>query len=306
MVDIERLHYSVYFCREMAEYTIASDDESHYNRIEAYFEPVNSEMATMMVTGLTTNCCIKVLKTGDYLIINGVKYLFTNDYTQLNHESFIDLLNGLEVLDVNFSLDYCRRLVLSSMMSDISIDDASYNVRLLMGLHPFDNLELKSLFVEGYVNTLTIQTVGFMLSTPVLYLTSNIGMKAYMNSQRSKNTQNSKILMRINNSFSANYPINAGNADFSTFVASNDLSNVSFTLVDANMNEIDLLSPMYLSVSIKTGGGDDKLMSLTRGVVGAMNWSEENKNNDSNRRSAELRNYDILSSMNGNILKNLN
>ena len=287
----------------MAEYTIASDNDEHYNRIYAYFEPVNSDMATMMVTGLTTNCCIKVLKDGDYLTVNDVKYQFVNDYTQLNHESFIDLLNDLGVLDISFGLDYCKRIVLSSFGSDIVINDASYNVRLLMGLHPFDELDLESEFMEGYVNSLTIQTVGFMLSTPVLYLTSNIGMKAYMNSQRSKNTQNSKILMRINNSFSANYPINAGNADFSTLVASNDLTNVEFVLVDANMVEIELLSPMYLSVSIKMGISDEKLLTMTKSVVGAMNWGEEMKNNDANKRAAELRNYDLISTMNHETMK---
>ena len=55
------------------EYTIASNDETCYNRIYSYFEQSNTETAVIMVTGLTTNCCIKVLKTGDYLMVNNVK-----------------------------------------------------------------------------------------------------------------------------------------------------------------------------------------------------------------------------------------
>ena len=281
----------------MGEYTIASDDQDHYNRIYAYFEPIASEMATMTVTGLTTNCCIKVLKIGDYIVINGINYQFVDDYTSMNQETFIGLLNDFQMLDIIFSLDNCRRILIKSTTFGVRINDASYNVRLLMGLHPFDELDLFEEYEPGYITTLELGTVGFMLSTPVLYLTSNIGAKAYMNNQRSKSTQNSKILMRINNSFSANYLIIAGNAEFSTYVSSNDLSSVEFTLVDANMMEIELLSPMYLSVSIKKGDVEEKLMTLTKSVAGAMNWAESMKNNDSNRRAAELRSFDTISTL---------
>ena len=57
--------------------------------------------------------------------------------------------------------------------------------------------------------------------------------------------------MRINNSFSANYPIVSGNSDFETIIKSNDLSNVSFFLVDANCVELTLLSPLYLTIHVK-------------------------------------------------------
>ena len=67
------------------EYTIASNDETCYNRIYSYFESVNTETASIMVTGLTTNCCIKVLKIGDYLTVNDVKYEFADDYTQMSY-----------------------------------------------------------------------------------------------------------------------------------------------------------------------------------------------------------------------------
>ena len=279
------------------EYTIASNDETCYNRIYSYFESVNTETASIMVTGLTTNCCIKVLKIGDYLTVNDVKYEFADDYTQMSYEALVDLLNDLNVLGVSFGLDNCRRFVLTSMISGIVINDASYNVRLLMGLHPFNNLDLEEEFVSGYQTRLVIQTVGFMLSTPVLYLTSNLGQKAYLNNQRSGNIQNSRVVMRINNSFSANYPIIAGNAEFQTVVPSGDLSNVEFVLVDANMVQIELLSPMYLSVSIRDGVIDEKLQSMNGVTAGNMVWNEEMKNKDLNTKAAELKNFDVMRSI---------
>ena len=53
--------------------------------------------------------------------------------------------------------------------------------------------------------------------------------------------------MRIYNSFSANLPIVCNNAEFSTMVSSNSLGNVWFKLVDANFEDIRLLSPLYIA-----------------------------------------------------------
>ena len=54
--------------------------------------------------------------------------------------------------------------------------------------------------------------------------------------------------MRVSNSFSSNYPIVNGNAEFVSIVPINSLSNIEFRLVDANMHDIKLLTPMYLSI----------------------------------------------------------
>ena len=54
--------------------------------------------------------------------------------------------------------------------------------------------------------------------------------------------------MRINNSFITDAPIIVNNADFQTIIPSNDLSMLEFKLVDANMQEIELLSPMYITI----------------------------------------------------------
>ena len=60
--------------------------------------------------------------------------------------------------------------------------------------------------------------------------------------------------MRINNSFSANFPIISNNVEFTTYVISNSLSDIWFKLVDANFHSIKLLSPIYISA---TGEGID-------------------------------------------------
>ena len=57
--------------------------------------------------------------------------------------------------------------------------------------------------------------------------------------------------MRINNSYFAKQPIIATNGDYTTTVKCSDLSDVRFTLIDANYHEIKLLNPMYITVQIE-------------------------------------------------------
>ena len=56
--------------------------------------------------------------------------------------------------------------------------------------------------------------------------------------------------MRVSNSFTANYPIINGNAEFASVISSNALSDIEFKLVDANRKQIRLLTPMYLSIQV--------------------------------------------------------
>ena len=92
--------------------------------------------------------------------------------------------------------------------------------------------------------------------TPILYLVSNLGSKCYDNIDN--NYCNHKILMRVSNSFSANYPIINGNAEFQSVVPTNSLSDIEFKLVDANRKPIRLISPMYLSINVDAVENEDE------------------------------------------------
>ena len=96
--------------------------------------------------------------------------------------------------------------------------------------------------IEGAIKT---KSVGFFQSTPILYLVSNVGAQCYQNRNRTYFDQT--IVLIIYNSFSANLPIVCNNAEFSTMVSSNSLGNVWFKLVDANFEDIRLLSPLYIA-----------------------------------------------------------
>jgi hypothetical protein len=128
-------------------------------------------------------------------------------------------------------------------------------MRLLFGLTNVQ-LPLQSLVKtndQQTVYTLLFPDVGMFLSTPVLYLSSNLGSNSYRTCKHESGqiTTSKRILMRINNSFFAKQPIIATNGDYTTVVRCSDLSDARFTLIDANYHEIKLLSPMYLTIQIE-------------------------------------------------------
>ena len=231
----------------LIDYTISSYDYNHYNRIDINLPYPPSRKVLMIVTSLTTKCSIVVIEKDDYIQINGKKYVFNNMYTDLNSETFCMLLNALiKNSNVTASVDETGRILFESD-TFFTINNASYNIIQLCGFYN-EVLPLNSEYTGGTFSILA-QSVGNYLSTPVLYLVSNVGKSSFRNLH--ENISISRIILRINNSFSANYPIIVTNADFEVDIASCDLCNIQLTLVDANMHEIHLLNPIYITIAVK-------------------------------------------------------
>ena len=237
-------------------YTINSTDPEHYNRLHASLDIPNTEYSMFQVAELTTKCSIIILNKEDYFKINDKKYYFTTEYTDLNSESFCEIVDDMIASDGYYcELDTASRIHFFAQ-NPFELSEATYNVKLLFGLHDID-LPLVSKYNENITTPqkqeIAIQSTGYTLSTPVLYLLSNVGAKTFTNklSKNCKVNDSLRTAMRINNSFSANYPIVSGNNDYQTVIKSNDLSNIDFQLVDANLHELALLAPLYLTIFVQ-------------------------------------------------------
>ena len=242
---------------EKFDYTISSTDHTKNSVIYTNLTAPRTEFCKMTITSLTTMANIVVLSKDDYFVLNGVKYCINDDYSEVSASSLTESLNVLlqstyGVTDTQFFYDTCSRIYISST-NELSLTDCSYNLKLLFGLV---NVELPLQSTETTTNgqgttiyTLRFPDVGMFLSTPVLYLASNLGSNSYKNMQ--KTTTSMRILMRITNSFFAKQPISATNGDYTTTVRCSDLSDVRFILMDANYHVIKLLSPMYFTVEIE-------------------------------------------------------
>ena len=239
-------------------------DYEHNNRIYTNLSSPKTEYCKLTITSLTTMANFVVLEKTDYISINGHKYYINDDYSDVNTASLVELLNGLIELqrpsltiDISVYYDSCSRIYFLST-KNFTIDDCSYNLKLMLGLVNVQLPITAQQKAEGMLGTnfvILCPDVGLYLSTPVLYLACNLGSNSYKNTPSSSVSGASftsmRILMRLTNSFFAKQPICNPNGDYTTTVRCSDLSDIRFTLMDANYHEVRLLSPMYLTVQLE-------------------------------------------------------
>ena len=65
------------------------------------------------------------------------------------------------------------------------------------------------------------------------------------------NIQACNTILRINNSFSPNVPIVANGDGKTSIIPSGYVSGALFVLLDANMHQVDLLNPMYITLTLE-------------------------------------------------------
>ena len=165
-----------------------------------------------------------------------------------------------ESYGITCGVDNCNRLYFTAN-EEFWFNDISYNVKLLLGLYSYKDEDIRAEKIRAEpagqgVYKLQINSVGMYLSTPVLNLVSNIGDPCYRNnSDDSVNIQACSSVLRINNSFSPNIPIIANSDGSFSIVPSGYVSGAVFILVDANMRQVDLLNPMYISLTLEPVGG---------------------------------------------------
>ena len=250
----------------MYDYTISSTDYEHNSTIHVNLTNPQTEFCKMTITSLTTTANIVVLNKDDYLTMNNVRYDMTDEYSEISAASLCEYLNTIidsHNAGYGFTYDNCNRILIVSN-HQFSFNDCSYNMRLLLGLVNV-TLPLSSVQITNESYKLVFPDVGMFLSTPVLYLASNLGSNSY---KIANGTTSMRILMRITNSFFAKQPIIATNGDYTTTIRSSDLSDVRFTLLDANYHEIKLLNPMYLTVQIESIPDiPEKEIDLSRGPI---------------------------------------
>ena len=108
-------------------------------------------------------------------------------------------------------------------------------------------------------------SVGYRLSTPVLYLLTNIGNHVFFNEMNNqRKLQCGTVCMCLSNSYSPSFPIISQQGEIITKCALNHASDIFFILVDANMREVKLLNPMYITVSIRP---DESEPTITPGLL---------------------------------------
>ena len=272
------------------KFTEKSTNPNNYGNIHANLRVPFTQYSTLVIDSLTTNACFEVLNKDDYITfiettinddeeetLNEFTLSITESYSDLNSSSISTLLNDLLNIagsNIKTIVDNTNRIVFVNELS-FKIVSCSYRLKEVIGIYdqPLPIIAVESSGETNYI--LQCLSVGNYLSTAILYLIGSIGEKCFFNNE--DKTTNRKILMRINNSYSANFPIIANNADFSVYALSNDFSDITFELVDARFNPIKLMSPMFLCGSL-TGDLNAETINTSITITPEM----INKNNPEN------------------------
>ena len=250
------------------DYTICSTDPENYNRIYCNLVSPFTMYSSIVVSSLTCNCDIIIMDENDYIIIEEfnekdnswlpILYKMNKEFRAMDRDSALSLIQYL------LSSELCELKENVNSFSTIYINEAGRLVLKRAGKYRIKEMSYNCTLISGFYNTefpieakleeatglyvISSNSAGFTLSTPILYLVSNFGMQSYRSNKNE--IHGSKIVMRINNSFVPNCPIIINNADFETIILSNDLSMLEFRLVDANIHEIKLLSPLYITIHV--------------------------------------------------------
>ena len=108
-------------------YTVNSTDPEHYNRLFCSLDIPNTELSVFSVTELTTKCSILVLTTKDYFTINNKRYFFVQDYTDLNSESFVEIVDDMIANDGYYcELDTASRIHFFAV-NEFELGEMTYN-----------------------------------------------------------------------------------------------------------------------------------------------------------------------------------
>ena len=240
------------------EYTIASTDPEHFNRIRVNLPLPPWKYSNVTITSFVANCNMLILKKGDYIIFNidntEYKLIINSNITSINNAlTFIATLSSISnysQISIVFNVNTDNTITIAST-KQFSIIDLSYNMKLVLGLYYNVQYPIVANKVSNNLFTYNIQAVGYYLSTPVLYLLSNLGGVNYFNrSDETYKIDANSISMRMLNSFTASMPIISSNSEFSKITLSTDLTDFEIILVDANLHEVEMLNPVYITISI--------------------------------------------------------
>ena len=117
--------------------------------------------------------------------------------------------------------------------------DIQCNVHVKTNLETVTNYEIRCM------------SVGYLLSTPILYLIGVVGSPVFSNQMDNSQRMNSGcMLMVLNNSFSSSFPI-VQQSELVVPAYLNYASDFTVFLVDANFREVKLLNPFYITVVVE-------------------------------------------------------
>ena len=283
------------------QYTLTPPDAYGFN---IQYKSENEEIARVengLILGVTSGECVinievrnpdtLLTSTPDFTesitvrVVDGIKttinnvsvpdniILYTNETTTIY--PVIDPVNADFYID-SWESDYPEVVsVVNGFISASSVGTAIITYRINNNTEEETQTIEKQIFirVKSPIEVRTVYrvnspAVGYMLSTPILYLLTSVGAPVFFNEMHNEDKmQCGTISMVLNNSYSSSFPIVAQQHEIITRTPLNFTSNINFWLVDANMREIKLLNPLYITVRVEPEDDTNNQVSVPNGQL---------------------------------------
>ena len=270
------------------KYTFHSTDPDNFNEI---YCPISYQgvcrRVRWWVNELTSNHNIVILDTDDYIIFDapndtnldqsedgllGGTTITWNPSKQYTSSSSLKTdFNNSGTTDITLELTNsgCYRFKCSE---DFSITGMSYNMKQVLGFYYVDDgttltatygqLSNSSSSNGSYNNSsgtttayyyyIEAKAIGFENFTPVWFLISNLGQPNQITANNDKwKPLFPAIVMNIQNTFNTDTTITWSNSDYVSESPTSALSNLKVKLVDANLEPIKILNPVYITVIVQ-------------------------------------------------------
>lgn len=241
----------------MTEYDITLTSKNE--ELTAFVAAPLNRLLEVVCTSFTCQTSIVILEKSDYIEFKfgdeKKVFHFNDNYIEMSEYLFPPMLTemlseyNIIVETINTGqLRFCRTDI--ENQDKFEITDMSYNVKLLTGF--FHEIHKTSDVGEYGYQEIISDYVPYYLSTPVLYLISNLGATNYTNIfDLEACVSGMKTVIKINNTFSKSVPLTAGNCDFICYTTANVLSQSYFLLVDQNLHRVKLLDPFTITLKIR-------------------------------------------------------
>jgi len=237
----------------MLYYDFRSTDPNHYDVAEVSLPVPPCNMCNLVVTSLTTQSHFVVLDESDYIQlivwkdeeVRPRRLVVNGEYNTMDKRRLKDvLLPTLKTqidndINIEFVGDNSKLLKISSVCK-LQIIDASYHFKLLMGM--YDMTFPIDIAAGGSV---VMKSLPCYNLTPIFYLVSNLSTTSF---SAGGTTQ---IVMRIVNTYRPGDIITETNGDYMCSIPSTSMGHLRFQLKDANLKDIKLITPMYISITVE-------------------------------------------------------
>ena len=256
------------------EYTFSSSIEDKFSTVYA---PINylgaSTQLKWYVSAVNGKANAILLDTDDCIIINKEIYYVVRTYTSLDQIKPIlnELLNQAAI---ELDEDNSGRFILKSS-KEFHITYITPRLKYALGLYYLRDVNIKSIAVfdeEQPYYQYICKAVHFDYLTPVWYVVSNLGTPTQVSSLLDRYmVYYPAINVKVINTFTEGQPLCISNCDYHTISQASSLANLRFQIMDSDMNPIQFLTPLYITVSVEPAGPDE-------GIEEAMVEQEQNPN----------------------------